>query len=392
MAKLRNSICFLALLFLLSVNVISPTVMVGANSAELTGSPSVNIPHTATIHFIDVGQGAASLLVGPDFTVLIDAGRHDHDEVVPYLQSVGITSIDLLIGTHPHADHIGQFPQVLAAFSVTEVWMSGDVHSTQAFERALDAILASDAGYYEPRTGDVELVGSLRLEVLNPNSLSGDFHSDSIVVRAVFGNIAILFPGDCEADTERVMIERQLNLNAQILELGHHGSYTSSSLAFLEAVDPQVVIYSAGLNNPYGHPHPEVIERLGSLNIPVYGTDQQGTIRVITDGVSFQVYGSRSETSLLSVSDQSLITIEPVPTLVSTPQDATSGGCQEGQIDINTASLEELDRIKHIGPVRAAEMIELRLFSSVDDMIRINGIGPQRLAAIKRQGLACVAE
>jgi competence protein ComEC len=113
---------------------------------------------TLIVHFIDVGQGDATLFAGPDFTILVDAGRHDRNDVVPYLQSVGVESIDLLVGTHPHADHIGQFPEVLNAFPVNEVWMSGDSHTTRTFERALDAILASDTGYHEPRAGEVYAV------------------------------------------------------------------------------------------------------------------------------------------------------------------------------------------------------------------------------------------
>jgi competence protein ComEC len=98
-----------------------------------------------------VGQGDSTLLAGPDFTILIDAGRHDRNDVVPHLEQIGISAIDLLVGTYPHADHIGQFPQVLQRFPVTEVWMSGDSHTSLTFERALDAILASGAAYHEPR-------------------------------------------------------------------------------------------------------------------------------------------------------------------------------------------------------------------------------------------------
>lgn len=96
--------------------------------------------------------------------------------MVPYLSSAGVSEIDLLVGTHPHADHIGQFPQVLQTFPVTEVWMSGDSHTTLTYERVLDAILASDAGYHEPRAGETYEVGSARIEVVNPTHTSGDLH------------------------------------------------------------------------------------------------------------------------------------------------------------------------------------------------------------------------
>jgi competence protein ComEC len=246
------------------------------------------------IHFIDVGQGDATLLQGPDFTILIDAGRHDHSDVVPYLKSVGVTSIDLLIGTHPHADHIGQFPQVIEAFPVGEVWLSGDITTTQTFERAIDAIEASGAGYHEPRAGETFDFGSARIEVINPDRLTGELHEGSIGVRVVYGNFTALFTGDAEAETEAAILARKHDVEALILQLGHHGSSTSSSVEFLEAVNPEVAVYSAAEDNSYGHPHKVVLERLRQMGIQIYGTAVNGTITVITNGQTYEVQTQRS--------------------------------------------------------------------------------------------------
>ncbi|MDQ0338866.1 beta-lactamase superfamily II metal-dependent hydrolase [Caldalkalibacillus uzonensis] len=240
-------------------------------------------------HFIDVDQGDATLLEGPDFTVLIDAGRHDRDDVVPYLKSVGVEYIDLIIGTHPHADHIGQLDRVLAEFPVQEVWMSGDTHSTRTFERAVEAILQSDATYYEPRAGETFEIGSLRIEVVHPETLTGDLDEGSISIRAVYGEVALLFTGDAGQASEQEMIARGHQLQADIFQLGHHGSSTSNGEEFLQAVKPKVAIYSAGQDNSYGHPHREVVQLISSLNIPLYGTAEHGTIWVITDGAEFSV-------------------------------------------------------------------------------------------------------
>ena len=247
----------------------------------------INQPALMQAHFIDVGQGDATLLRGPDFTVLIDAGRHDRDDVVPYLKSVGVTGIDLLIGTHPHADHIGQFDKVLQAFPVTEVWMSGDLHTTRTFERAIDAILASDASYHEPRRGERHQIGSLTIEVLNPEIITGDFHMGSISLRAEYGDVRFLFTGDAEKETEAEILDSGLPIRSQIFQLGHHGSSTSNSLEFLLAVSPEVAIYSAAADNSYGHPHREVVERINELGIVLYGTDHQGTIIIEADGKRF---------------------------------------------------------------------------------------------------------
>src|SRR5690606_35829293 len=119
-----------------------------------SGAPLDPSLGTLKVHFIDVGRGDATLIQSNDVVILIDAGRHDRNDVVPYLREAGITSIDLLVGTHPHADHIGQFPEVLAAFPVKEVWLSGDPHTSRIFEDTIDAILASEAGYHEPRAGE----------------------------------------------------------------------------------------------------------------------------------------------------------------------------------------------------------------------------------------------
>ncbi len=266
-----------------------------------TSVPSASIEQTAvapvdgalTVYFFDVGQGDATLLAGPNWTIVIDAGRHNRSDVVPHLQSAGVESIDLLIGTHPHADHIGQFPQILETFPVREVWMCGDSHSSRTFERALDAILSSGAAYHEPRAGESYRMGSALIEVLHPVELTGNLNESSICVRVTFGQVSVVLTGDAEAASERAMIQRGHNLSAQILRLGHHGSETSSTREFLEAVRPEVAIYSAGEGNSYGHPHDVVLQRLARMGIPVLGTDRHGTIHVQTDGTTYQVTSER---------------------------------------------------------------------------------------------------
>lgn len=211
--------------------------------------------------FFDVGQGDSTLLHEPGCTVLIDAGRHDQHDVVPLLKKADLSHIDYLIATHPHADHIGQFPEVLQAFEGREVWMSGWAHTTGIFERTLGGILATDASYHEPQAGETVSCGSMILEVLNPAGPVKDIH-DGIALRIIHGNVRFLFTGDAEGHHERAMIERGQDLSVDILQLGHHGSSTSTSQSFLEAVNPSLAIYSAEENSRYGHPHRAVIGRL----------------------------------------------------------------------------------------------------------------------------------
>lgn len=360
-----------------------------------TSAPIAQELGTMTVSFLDVGQGDSILLQGADFTILIDAGRHDREDVVPQLEEHGVESIDLLVGTHPHADHIGQFPQVLDRYPVAEVWMSGDTNTTQIFEDTLDAIAETGAGYHEPRAGEVYQIGLARLEVVYPNQVTGDINDGSIVLRVVFGDVVFLFTGDAEASSEQAMLASGRDLHAQILKLGHHGSDTSSTLGFLQAVDPEVAIWSAAKDNEYGHPHASVIERLTSLGIPVFGTATEGSIVVCTNGQTYKMSACDAGEPSFAVDSTSVIaettlppTLTPTPTAFAT----LATGCAPGQININTASYEELLAIIEIGPVRASEMLELRPFISVDDMERINGIGPARLSSIKNQGLACVED
>lgn len=334
----------------------------------------------AYIHFIDVGQGDATLLQGPDFTILIDAGRHDRNDVVPYLQNIGITKFDLVVGTHPHADHIGQLDKVLEAFPVQEVWMSGSTHTTRTFERVINAIIEHEVDYYEPRSGDEFQIGSLFINVINPVTLSGDLHEDSISLVATFGEVSFLFTGDAEKQTEEAMLQRNELVEADIFQLGHHGSSTSNIEKFLRAVDPDITIYSAGADNSYGHPHREVIERLYMMDIPVYGTVSNGTIIITTDGKTYTV---DPEAVTLPKEENDHVTNSEDEEEKSP---LTSGEC----IDINNASLEQLQNITQIGEERAKQLIELRPFSSINELTRINGIGSGRLREIKAEGKACV--
>lgn len=342
-----------------------------------------------SVHFFDVDQGDSTLLLGEDFTIVIDAGRHDRSEVVDHLRRAGVEAIDLFILTHPHADHIGQCAAVLENFPVGEVWMSGDEHTTLTFERCLDAIIDSDAGYYEPRAGESFVIGGATLEVVHPAQVTGDLNDGSVGVRIVYGDVAFLLTGDAETRAEREMLARGHDLTADVLKLGHHGSRTSSRKEFVKAVDPKVAVYSAGRCNTYGHPHEETLRTLQAAGVTVYGTDVHGTVVVHTDGERFVVAPERGS-AVLSCTDGDPIRragsdggSEPVNKVA----DET---CAPHQVNINTASEDELTRIIHIGPVLAARIVAERPFRSIDELLRVPGIGEKRLADIIAQGVACV--
>lgn len=339
-----------------------------------------------TVHYIDVGQGDATLLQYSDedneYVILYDVGDWRKSDVVQFLQKENIQHIDLIIVTHPHADHIGQLDEVIEQFSVDEVWMSGNTANTNVFENAMEAILQHDIDYDEPRAGDMYDIGPLEAEVLHPQTLTGGLNEDSISIRFTYGTVSFLFTGDSYKEQERQMMQRTNDISADVLHLGHHGSNTSSAQSFIEAVSPTYAIYSASANNSYGHPHAEVIDLMENYEITLFGTDVHGTVTVTTDGNSIDVQTEKDGTVRAGVEEPK----ETKPKQASTEESRASGDC----IDINHASLEELTEIIHIGEIRAQELIDLRPFSSVDELSRINGIGASRLADIKAENKACV--
>ena len=241
--------------------------------------------NTSQIHLFDVGQGSSILLISQDGTsVLVDTGRFDDGakRIISYLDTtLGLEApLDLLIFTHNDADHIGHGDLVLEYFDVQEVWMNGVDHTTQVYDNVLDAILVSDAAYAEPKAGEVHQRGPFTIEIFNPkkDSASQDHNDESIVTRITFDGLSVMTSGDASVTEEAKIIERNGSLTADILVVGHHGAADATSDSWIQAVQPKLAFYQAGVDNPYRHPSPEVIERLAAYDIPVYGTDELGTI------------------------------------------------------------------------------------------------------------------
>lgn len=248
------------------------------------------------VHFIDVGQGDAILIHGEDVAVLIDAGPSSAGETVTqYLRARGINKLDLVIATHPHEDHIGGMAAVLENFQVQEIMDPGVVHTSVTYENYLDLIDSKGIAFTEARAGMVKDLGSgLRLEILHPTVPSAeDLNDASIVTRLVFGRVAFLFTGDAEAKAEKEMLTTGRNVQAQVLKLGHHGSTTSSSREFIEAVAPSYAVVMLEAGNRYGHPHRETVDLMEEMDILVYRTDLHGSIVFTTDGAKIQVKSTK---------------------------------------------------------------------------------------------------
>lgn len=341
------------------------------------------------VHYINVGQADATLLEATDrdgkkSTLLIDTGDWNKTDALDYLHSVGVTAIDVMVGTHPHADHIGQMDKIINAMPVKEVWMSGDTSSSAVFQRILQAIDANDINYHEPRTGETFQIGDLAVDILGPASLTGNANDSSVSMRIVYGGVSFVFTGDAETKAEQTMVSSGMDLSADVLHLGHHGSDTSTIPTFFEKVNPKTAIYSAG-NNSYGHPSPSVINRVKDANVDLYGTDIHGTIVITTDGKTYDV--ATNQTGTITAPKETKQA--PKEKVVAEPTKAKSSG-NSNCIDINTASATELQGIIHIGPARADLVIAGRPYERIENLTRVSGIAAGRLADIMAEGKACV--
>ncbi|HEY1016276.1 MAG TPA: MBL fold metallo-hydrolase [Herpetosiphonaceae bacterium] len=247
------------------------------------------------VHFIDVGQGDAMLLEFPDGTTALIDGGPDNGRALAFLRQRGIGRINVMIATHPHADHIGGLVEVLEALPVDGIWMTGASNPTGVFERLLDAIDARRVPYHEVGRGDRIPLGRHELVALRGQPEAANLNDTSLVLRLQYDEIVFLFTGDAEGPSEQAMLasDRAL-LGATILKVGHHGSHTSSSPAFLEAVGAKIAVYSAGRSNQYGHPHAETLANLEAAGAVAFGTDQYGTVTISSDGASFEIATERS--------------------------------------------------------------------------------------------------
>lgn len=369
-----------------------------AESDQVSVKADQKVSGKLKVHFIDVGQADATLFQAGDVNILFDAGNWNRRDVVDYLLSIGVKKIDLLIGSHPDADHIGQMPLLLDQFDVDEVWMSGVESTSRTFESVIDKIFEHDVSYHEPRAGESYQIGSLSLDVIAPAQLTNDSNEDSISIYFGFGDTGIVMTGDAGVRAERAMLNARGSLSADILHAGHHGSSTSTDKSFLQAVNPEYVIISAGKDNSYGHPHDEVVDLLVNSGVEILATYQHGTIIFSSDGQTLTLDSTIKQAfvpdHVVSSGESGGSTVASKPNKVEKPVEKpkkeeskpVSAGC----IDINTASVEELMEIIHIGEVRAQDLIDLRPHNTVNGLKRIKGIGDGRMKDIIEQDKACV--
>lgn len=284
------------LMILLGILVVGAAVVLqqlGLFETEEPVSENVSGSAEAQVYFIDVGQGDSELIRLKDsgIDILIDAGtRSTKQELADYLKELGVDDIDILIGTHPHEDHIGGMAKIIEEFPIGTLYLpeTSDemTPTTKTYESLLDAAESKNVTVRTASAGDVLLEqGNTSFKVLSPSHTDYDNLNDySIVTRLKVGDTAFLFQGDAETPVEEEILDSGADVSCDVIKLGHHGSSTSSSRAYLEAANPSAAVISCGVGNEYGHPHRETMDLLEKLSITPYRTDTQKTLLAETDG------------------------------------------------------------------------------------------------------------
>jgi beta-lactamase superfamily II metal-dependent hydrolase len=236
------------------------------------------------IHYIDVGQGDSELIQIGDKNILIDAGTSDK-KALKYLKSIGVTTLDYVIATHPHEDHIGSMDDVINNLNVKTFYAPKATTTTKTFENMVNALKNKNLQITVPKVGGQITIGNATLTFLAPNSEKyEDLNNYSIVVKLKYGNNSFIFMGDAEDVSESEILAKQLDIQADVIKVGHHGSSSSTTQAFLDKLNPKYAIISCGKDNDYGHPHKETLDKLKAKNIKIFRTDLNGTIIASSDG------------------------------------------------------------------------------------------------------------
>lgn len=277
----KNSIYFLGLISLVIICCFTIYNIITKVDEKENNS---NILGNLIVHYIDVGQGDATFIELPNKeTMLIDTGeKSEGKKVTNYINELGYNKIDYVIGTHPHSDHIGSLEEVINTFDIGDIYMPKVVSNSNVYKDLLMTIKNKDK-IVKKAFKDVSIIEEeeLNISFLSPTKEEySNLNNYSAVLKIVYQDTCFLFMGDAETEVEKELD----SINCDVLKVGHHGSYTSSSLDFVKSTSPKYAIISVGKDNKYGHPDKSILKRYLDNNTEIYRTDLDGTIKVISDG------------------------------------------------------------------------------------------------------------
>lgn len=295
------------------------------SKAEINDVTNDNGGKEMKVHFLDVGQGDSIFIELPDDkTMLIDASEKEYaDRITTYIYSCGYSSLDYVVATHPHSDHIGGMADVIGSFIVGNVILSPATHTTKTYTNMLTAIDQSGAKVTLGTAGkEIFSDGDLSAVVIAPVTEDySDLNNSSVMIMLTYGDKKFLFTGDAEEEEERTVTA---DVKCDVLKVGHHGSSTSTSSAFLAAASPEYAVISCGMGNSYGHPHTETIDKLKKAGINIYRTDLQGNIVMTCDGKNITVNAEPSTASGASSAESKPETTKAATTIVATKATTTT--------------------------------------------------------------------
>lgn len=244
------------------------------------------------IHYIDVGQADAALVLCDGAAMLIDGGnKADSGLIYAYLKAHNVTALDYIVCTHPHEDHAGGLAAALNAASAAVAYAPVADDMNDSFRDFRQYLAKQDVEITVPNAGDTFSLGSASVTVVGPvgSETNENVNNTSIVLRIIYGETSFLFTGDAEREEELAILEAGYEIQSTVLKVGHHGGASSTTYPFLREAAPEYAVISVGEGNPYGHPAEAVMSRLQDADVTVYRTDRQGTVICRSDGktVSF---------------------------------------------------------------------------------------------------------